>query len=152
MEDLGGLRIVGAGRPAADVGLVRAIAGEGDQSLAREDGPRDDPVRQVVAARHVGIVQQEGIVRRDPPAKGLEQRAHREAAAAGMDRDAVGLGDQRALGIGEEAGEVVALVEDRAARGADHHPAHLLGDLVQPVLHEREGDGIGHIYLDISML
>ncbi len=38
--------------------------------------------------------------------------------------------------------EVVALAEDRRARGARHHPAHLVRDVVEPVLHQRQGDGI----------
>src|SRR5690606_16602496 len=82
----------------------------------------------------------------DAAGEGLEDRAHGEAAAACVDRDAVGLAHQRAVGAGDEAGEVVALVEDRAARGARHHPAHLPGDVVEPLLRQRKLDRIerGH--------
>ncbi|MCY4547662.1 MAG: hydantoinase B/oxoprolinase family protein, partial [Defluviicoccus sp.] len=37
--------------PAADVGLVRPVAGEPDELAAGEDRPGDHPVRQMVAAR-----------------------------------------------------------------------------------------------------
>ena len=143
VEDLGGGRVVGAGRAAADIGLVGAVAGEGDQRAADEHRPRDHPVGQVVAARFVGIVEQEHVLRLDAAGEVAQDRAHREAAAAGVDRDAVGLADQRAARVGDEAGEVVALAEDRRARGARHHPAHLVRDVVEPVLHQRQGDGIG---------
>ena len=36
----------------------------------------------------------------------------------------------------------MALAEDRRARRARHHPAHLVRDVVEPVLHQRQGDGI----------
>ena len=142
MEDLGRRRIVGAGRTAADIGLVGAVAGEGHQLGPDEHRPRDHPVRQVVAARRIGIVQQEHVLGRDGVLEVAQDGAHREAAAAGMDRDAVGLADQGAARVGDEAGEIVALAEDRRARGARHHPAHLVRDVVEPVLHQRERDGI----------
>ena len=84
-----------------------------------------------------------------PDADAAEYRAfettmlcHGEAAAAGMDRNAVGLADQSAARVGDEAGEIVALAEDRRARGARHHPAHLVRDMVEPVLHQCKRDGI----------
>ncbi len=142
VEDLGGRRIVGARRAAADVGLMGAVAGEGDQRSGREHRPRDHPVRQVIAARGVGIVQQEHVFGFDGILEVAQDGAHGEAAAAGMDGNAVGLADQDAARVGDEAGEVVALAEDRRARRARHHPAHLVRDVVQPVLHQRQGHGI----------
>ena len=82
-----------------------------------EHRPRDHPVGQVVAARGVGIVEQEHVLGLDAAPREVAQHgAHREAAAAGVDRDAVGLADQGAARVGDEAGEVVALAEDRRLR------------------------------------
>ena len=36
----------------------------------------------------------------------------------------------------------MALAEDRASRRAGHDPAHMLADLIQPVLHEGEDDRV----------
>ena len=126
---------------------MRAIAAEPrDDRLAviavDEDRPSNHPIRQVVAARHVGIGEHEDIPRLEPRPEPSEQRPHREAAPAGVDRDPVGVGDQRPVGRGDEATEVVGLTEDRTAGGPRHHPTHVPGDLVQAVLHQRQDDGI----------
>ena len=60
------------------------------------------------------------------------------------DRDVVGLGDQAALPIDQGNGEVPRRVEDLRIGGAQHGLAHFLGDGVQPVLQNRDGDGIDH--------
>ena len=52
-----------------------------------------------------------------------------------MDRDTVGLRDNYTQTVGEIAGEIVRVVENWAARRPGHDPAHLLGDVVEPVLH-----------------
>ena len=54
-------RVVGAGRATADVGLVGAVAAEGDAPVADEHRARDDPVGQVVAAGLPGVVQHEDV-------------------------------------------------------------------------------------------
>ena len=74
-----------------------------------------------------------------------EQRPHGEAAATGVDRNTVGISNERACGVGDEAGEVVALTEDRTARGARHHPTHVLADLIEPVLHQSKNDGVARV-------
>ena len=96
-----------------------------------------DPIGQVVAAGHVRVARDEDVPRRDV-VEGREHSLDDQAAAAGVDRDAVGLADEPAAAVGEEAGEVVALVEDRAARRPQHHLAHALRDMVDPLLHERQ--------------
>ena len=126
MEDLGGLGIVGAGRAATDVGLMRPVAGPGRQLPIDEYRAADHPVRQMIATGDVRIVRQEDVVRFDPPGESVNKGAHGEATTAGMDRNAVGLADQGAAGIGNETGKIMALVEDRAARGARHDEAHLV--------------------------
>ncbi len=45
VEDLGGLRVVGSGRAAADIGLMRAVAREGDQPAARRTPAARSPSR-----------------------------------------------------------------------------------------------------------
>ena len=147
MEDLGGLAVVGAGRAAADVGLVRAIAGEGDQAVADEDRRGDHPVGQMVAAGNIGIVHQEDVAFGDVVAERRDQGAHGKAAAGGMRRQAFGLADDVAVAAGDEAGEVVRLAEDRAERRLLHHPSHLPADMVETVLRQREQDGI-----DVSLV
>ncbi len=142
MEDLLGFRIVGARRAATDIGLVCADAGQRDQLIVAEDRPHDHPVRQMVPARDIGVAQQECIVGRHVTAKSVQQRARREPAAAGMDRNAVRLGYDDAAGVGQEAGEIMRVVEDRAARRTRHDPSHLLGDVIQTVLHQRQCDRV----------
>ena len=137
-----GERVVGAGRPAADVGLVGAVAAERDAPAVDEHRARDDPVGQVVAAGLPGVVQHEDVAGLDVVFEVAQHRAHREAAPAGVDRDPVRLRDQPAVRPAHEAGEVVGLAEDGAARGAHHHLAHLPGDVVQAVLGEGELDGV----------
>ena len=142
MEDLGGRGIVGAGSAAADIGLMGAVAGEGDHLALDEHRARDHPVRQMVAAGGVRVVQQEHVFRFDRVLEVAQDGAHGKAAAAGMDRNAVSLADQGAARVGDEAGKVMALAEDRRARRAGHHPAHLVRDVIQPILHKGQGDGI----------
>ena len=147
VPDLRRFRVVGTGQAPADVGLVGAVAAEArDHRLVviavYEDRPSDHPIRQVIAARHVGIGEHEDITRLETAPEPAEQRPYREAASAGVDRDSVGVGDQRPVGRGDEATEVVRLAEDRAAGGPRHHPTHMPCDLVQAVLHQRQHDRI----------
>ena len=137
-----GERVVGAGRAAADVGLVGPVAAERDTPTADEHRARDDPVGQVVAAGLPGVVEHEDVAGLDVVGEVAQHRAHREAAPAGVDRDPVRLRDQPAVRSAHEAGEVVGLAEDGASRGAHHHLAHLPGDVVQAVLGEGELDGV----------
>ena len=87
VEDLGGCRIVGACSATADVGLVGAVAGEGDQRAGNEHRPRDHPVGQMVAAGGVGVVQEEHVLGFDRVLEVAQDGAHGKAAAADMDRD-----------------------------------------------------------------
>jgi hypothetical protein len=143
VEDLPGRSVVGARRAAADVALVRAVAGEGQQPPVQEHRADHRPVRQVVAARRVGVGEEEHVLLRDPAGEVAQHGAQGEAAAAGVDGDAVRLRHHLALGAADEAGEVVALAEDRAAGGARHHPAHLARDVVELLLRDGQQHGIG---------
>jgi hypothetical protein len=59
-----------------------------------------------------------------------------------MDWNAVGLANQITFRIRQEAGEIMGLCEDWAARGSGHHPPHRQGDVIQPVLHKGDPHGI----------
>ncbi len=142
MEDLGRLRIVRSGGSAADVGLMAAIADEADSHAVEEDGADHGVVGKVIAAGDIGIVQDIDIVGRNGLAIAGDDRAHRVAAAAGMNRDAVGLRDDLAVAVAEKAGEIVAHAEDGATRRAHHDPAHLLRDVVELFLDKRQLDDI----------
>jgi hypothetical protein len=50
----------------------------------------------MIAARRVGVVQQEDVFRLDGILEVAQDGAHGKAAAAGVDRDAVGLADEGA--------------------------------------------------------
>ena len=86
VPDLGGLGIVGAGEAAADVGLVRPVAAEAGKPAAigsDEDRTGDHPVGQMVAARDVGVREDEHVLRIDPASEILaavpapQSRRHR---------------------------------------------------------------------------
>jgi hypothetical protein len=96
----------------------------------------------MVAAGFPRVVQQIDIALGQLIAEIAQDGADAEPAAAGMDRDAVGLADDLAGRACDEAGKVMRLAEDRTARRAHHHPAHLVGDMIEAVLRQREDDGI----------
>ena len=141
MPDLGGLRVVRAGDPTADVGLVGTVAAEPDE-VRGKDRPGDDPIGEVVPTGYVGIGEKKDVVGRDVVAPAIDQGSHREPTASGVDRKPIGIGDERAVGAGDEAREVVRLAEDRAAGSSGHDPAHVLADLIQALLHQGKDDRI----------
>ena len=61
-----------------------------------------------------------------------------------MDRDAISLRCHRTAGVANETGKVVRLRKDRAARGLHHHPAHLLGDVIELFLGQCKLNRIYH--------
>ena len=130
---------------SGDAVLLLALSGDAVLPLALtgdEHRPRDDPVGQVIAAGHVGVRQQEHVLWVDASLVTLQERPNCKAAPAGVNGDAVGVGDQRSVRSRHVTGEIVALAEDRAARGTRHDPAHVLADLVEPVLHDCEHDRV----------
>ena len=73
----------------------------------REHRPATSQSGQVVAAGRIRIARDECVALGNAAGERRDERPHRETAAAGVDRDAVGLADQRPLPIGDEAREVV---------------------------------------------
>ena len=91
----------------------------------------------MVAACDVRVTRDENVARRNVT-EGPQDGLHDQSAATGVDRDAVRLTDQAPAPVGQEAGEVMALIEDRAASGLQHDLAHALGNVVDPLLHKRQ--------------
>ena len=80
LPDLGGARVVGAVRGAADVALMRAVDRPERQPVAIEHRHERGQIRQVVAAV-VGVVEQEHVARPDVAAKVVVHRTRRPRAA-----------------------------------------------------------------------
>ena len=142
LEDLGRIGGEGAEDLAADLGPVRHRDAEGDHLPLGEDGHDQRDVGGVGAAA-VGTVGHEDVA-----------GAHRCQRVAGQDRldlrpegageeaEPVVLGDHLRLGVGDAAGEVEHLVDDRAHAGARQDDAHLAGDGEQLVADHLAGEGI----------
>ena len=123
---------------------MRPDACEGKNPAVNERGSDHHPIRQMVAARDVWIVQNEQITRLDPGPEVAQHGANGEAPPASMNRDAVRLRDHFAGRVRKKAGEIVRLVEDRTVGRANHHPAHLMRNVIQPLLRQGEDNRIKH--------
>ena len=141
LPDLGGARVVGAVRGAADVALVRAVDRPEGQPVAIEHRHERGQIGQVVAAV-VGVVEQEHVARPDVAAKVVVHRPRRPRQRADVDRHVLGLGDQAPFGVAQRGREIAARVDDLRVRGAQHRLAHLLGDRMQPVADHRDRDRV----------
>ena len=147
VPDLRRLGVVRAREPAADIRLVRPVAAEARQHRVplgplHPDRPTDHPVGEMISSRNIRVGENEHIARLHSIPKPAQQRPDPETPTAGVDRNPVGIGNQRAVGRGDETAEVVRLAEDGAARGAGHDPPHVPADLIESVLHERQHDGV----------
>ena len=139
---LGGPRHVGAGDGAADVRPVRQVDGEGHEAPAGEDRPDGLHVGQMVAA-HLGQVEEPDVAIAQAPGRdALEKLLHGERHHAHVDRDVAPLGDQPPFGVGQRGGQVARLFQQRRARRAHEHDAHLLRDRVERVADDLERDGM----------
>ena len=127
-------RVIRTGSAAADIGLMRPVTGEADHFAANKYRARDHPVGQMVATRFPRVVQQVNIAFGQFVTEITQDGADAEPAAAGMDRNPVGLADDFACRPRDETGKIMRLAEDRATRSAYHHPAHLVGDVIEAVL------------------
>ena len=142
LPDFRGGRVVGAMRGAADIAVMGADDRPEKQVISGEDRDEDGQVRQMAAAA-IGVVEQV-----DGLGVGIGHSLHQCLGGPGhgadMDGDMVGLGDQTASRVDQGDGEVPRRVEDLRIGGAQHGLAHFLGDGVQPVLQNRDGNGIDH--------
>ena len=96
---------------------VRARRGEEDQLALLEHRHHHRDVGQVRAAV-VGIVQRPHVAGLQAAAVELQDRAHRSAHGAQVDRHVRRVGDQRPLGVEHRAGEVEPLLDVDRVGGA----------------------------------
>jgi len=141
LEDLGGTRVVGAVRGAADVALVRAVDGPEDQAVAVEHGHEGGEVRQMVAAP-VGVVEQVDVAWADRTLEKLMHGPGRIGQRADMDRHVLGLSNQTTFRIAQGGREIAARVEDLGVGGAQHGLPHFLDDGAKAMLDHGDGDRI----------
>ena len=140
VEDLGRLAGERARHHAADLGDV-ADAHREAEKLAVDEEWLEEGVLRTVQAAPVGVVVQDDVavldrVERDLLGAGLDQERH----AADHRRAELGAGDHVALVVGERAGEIEPLVEDRRVGRLHEQDAHLAAERH----HRRIDDVHGH--------
>src|SRR5262249_60222331 len=94
------------------------VAAEGEQFTTHEYGTNDRIIGKMIAAGLIGIVENVHVAVDDLACKMLQHGLDRKAAAAGMDRQSIGLRHDIAAGVADKAGEVMRLAEDRGCRRA----------------------------------
>ena len=135
-------------RDPADIGMMPARRDEGRWLcvVAIEDRHDHRDVRQMRAAairivEHIGVAAPDAApvprlaARLDDPADALAHRAQ-------MHRDMRRVGDQRALGVEDRAGEIEPLLDVDARRRRLQRDAHLLGDRHEQVVEDLEPDRV----------
>src|SRR5207302_4617090 len=151
LEDLAGLDGADA---AADVGHVRGRRRERDEPLAMEDRLQHRDVAHVTGAQP-GVVGDEHVA--GPHGVGAQladEVAHggRQAADEGRDAAAV-LGQCRAAGVGQHAGEVVGLVGERRERRAHDGLGRLVDDRDDARPQDLQRDGVdGRAHGSVTMM
>ena len=142
LVDLGGIGGIGAGDPAADIGVMADGGGEGQALSPIEDRLEHEDVRQVHAAVE-GVVHDEDIAGMDVVAVVAQHRLDRRRHRAEMARQREPLRDQAAGAVGERGREIHVVAQDaRIGRAADGE-RHLVRDGEDGVPEEREAEGIG---------
>ena len=133
-----------ARRHAADVGVVRDVAHEGEQGAVVEHRHRHVDVGQVGAAGDVGIVGDEDVAVVDIAAELLEKLGHEPGHRGDVDgQRAFGLHDEPAGGVHDRRRMVAALL-DVGGIGAPHEGDEgLVADRLEGVVKDLQGDGIG---------
>ena len=126
----------------ADLDPVRDADRECDHAPADDDGLDEADVARVRAAL-VRDVRREHVALAHAREAVLAQDAlHLRPERAREEREAVGLRDDLRIGVGDAAGEVEHLVDDRAHARAGEHHTHLVGRGVQLLLDDLDGEGI----------
>src|SRR5258708_10592140 len=112
---------------------------ERDQVGAREDRAAQRDVGKVRSAAGVRVVGNDHITGFEVLAAcdGFLDRVAERAEEAG---DAVALGDELAVGVGDTAREGGDLVDDRALRGALQRDEHLVADCREPLAQHVHGE------------
>ena len=143
MEDLGGLAAEGAGHHAADLGHMADADGEAHQLALDEEG-LEEGVLGAVQAAPIGVVVEDDVarlerVKRDLLGAGLYQERH----PTDHGRAELGAGDHVALGVGQGAGKIEALVEDRRVGRLHEENAHLAADRDHGRIDDVHGHEVG---------
>jgi len=133
-----------ARRRAAEIGVMRDVAGKSNELAAVKRRRNGIKIHDVLAAA-IRIVGDNDIAgRKFLGGKRLHQLAHGDLEAREQARRVVRLGDGRSGGIGDDAGDILDLGDERGAPGAHQGVAHLVRDLFERVADHLHGDGIGH--------
>ena len=149
LEALGRLRIIPAGHVAADVEPMSGGGEPAEQHLAAEDRPHE---AEIVEMRPPGvrIVEQEGVAGGEPAVAPdlVDHRLDRERHGADEDRQALGPLDERraARRMVDAVAGIAGFGDDRVEGRAVERRVHLVGDLLEPALEDRQRDGVesGH--------
>ena len=139
VEDLGRLGRERAGNRAAEFGPVGHRDGKGGE-LALDEHRLDDPDVRKVGAAGEGIVRDVDVARLHGIAELADYGLDVALEGAGEHGDAVGLGQELRLGVGQATGEIQDLVNHRAHRGPRQHEPHLIGDGHKLVADDLERD------------
>ena len=140
LKDLGRLAVEGARHVTADLGDMADAHRETQKLAILEEGLEEGVLRAVQAAT-IRVVVQDDVavldrVERDLLGAGLDQQRH----AADHRGTEFRAGDHVALGVGERAGKIEALVKDRRIGRLHQQNAHLTADRH----HRRIDDVHGH--------
>ena len=139
--DLGRVRGVGAGDPAADVGVMADGGGKGEPLALVVERLEEEDVGQVHAALE-GVVHHEDVARLDVVAIFGDHDVERGRDRPQMAGQGQPLRDQLAGGVAER-GRVVHVVLEHARVGrAEHGQRHLVGDREDRVPEQLEGDRV----------
>ena len=142
LVDVGRVGGEGARRLAADLGDVTDVAGEAEELIADEHRPHHHVLGEMAAAAVAVVVDEDvaGMEVLDPLL--LHRPFHRVRDGAHHRGGVVLLGDEVAVAIEEDGGEVEPLVEDRRVGRLQHDQRHLGGDVGQGVVDDVERDGV----------
>ena len=142
LEDLRRRAREGTHRHPADlrnVGDVRRVA---DEFVVQEHGLHEHVLGHMTLTP-VGVVVHDDVARLEALFAELFH-TQRDGVEARADdgRVHLGLAHHAELAVEEDAAEVSGLTEDRRVRGAHHGARHLVADVAERVVHDRERDRI----------
>jgi hypothetical protein len=141
----GRLRIVAAGHVATDVEPMSDRGQPTEHAAVAVDRPHQPKIVEMRAAV-IGIVEDISVAgsKTAVACHLVDHRLHREGHGADEDRQAQRPLHQRRAGLRvvEAVAGVTRLGDDRIERGAVERRVHLVGDLLEPPLQDRQGDGI----------
>ena len=103
-----------------------------------------------MGAAVVGMVDDHPVARREPPVQ-LERCPQCELHQPELGRDLLGVGDHPTLRVEEAARELEHLADDRREGRAIFDDRHLLGDPVEGVAEDLEGDRVQLLHVPLRL-